>query len=383
MLSVFIPKEIKEGETRVAATPETVKMMIKQGLQVFVESGAGEGSYISDDGYTAAGAEIETDVEKLYASADIVLSVQPPKVHPITKKHQLDMMKNYSCWISFMIPQLELDSVRKLIEKQMTEFSMNLIPRISRAQKMDALTSQSNIAAYKAVIIAANELNKMFPLMMTASGTIYPARVVVLGAGVAGLQAIATAKRLGAQVEASDVRPAVKEQVESLGAKFIEVPFDMDAEDKSGYAKGASQEFLRRQSEEVAKRLVHADIVITSALVPGKKAPILVTEEMVKSMKKGSVIVDMAAEQGGNCALTEPGKTVVKYGVKIIGIINLPATISVNASQMYSKNILNFLLNVVKDGKLNIDMEDEIVKGSLVTHEGKIINETIKDLIKK
>jgi len=383
MLSVFVPKEIKDGETRVAATPETVKTMVKKDFNVIIQSGAGEGAYISDSDYAAAGAKIGKDMEALYGAADIILNVNPPQIHQKTRKHQLDMMRKGSCWISFMVPQMEIDSIKTMVEKNITSFSMNLIPRISRAQKMDALTSQSNVSGYKAVIVAAYELNKMFPLMMTASGTIHPAKVVVLGAGVAGLQAIATARRLGAQVEASDVRPSVKEQVESLGAKFIEVPFDKEAEDKGGYAKGASPEYLQRQSAEIAKRLMNADIVITSALVPGKKAPTLVTEEMVNSMKKGAVIVDMAAEQGGNCTLTEPGKTVVKSGIKIVGIRNIPATISVDASQMYAKNVTNLLMEIVKDGKMEINMGDEVIASSLITHDGKIIHEATKELIKR
>jgi H+-translocating NAD(P) transhydrogenase subunit alpha len=383
VLSVLVPKEICHGETRVAATPETVKIMVKKGFHVVVQSKAGEGAQISDEEYASAGAKIGTDIAALYESADIVLGVQPPQFHHKAKRHQLDMMKKGSCWISFMNPQLELDSVAKMVENHITAFSMTLIPRISRAQRMDALTSQSNIAGYKAVIVAACELGKMFPMMMTASGTIHPAKVVILGAGVAGLQAIATAKRLGAQVEVSDVRPSVKEQVESLGAKFIEVPFDKDAEDGGGYAKGASPEYLQRQSVEIAKRLSHADVVITAALVFGKKAPILLTEEMVKSMKKGAVIVDMAAEQGGNCALTKPGETVVNHGVKIVGLRNLPATVPLEASNMYAKNVLHFLLDIVKEGKLDINMGDEVIAGSLVAHDGKRIHKDKKDSIKK
>ncbi|MBI2129343.1 NAD(P) transhydrogenase subunit alpha, partial [Candidatus Woesearchaeota archaeon] len=274
-----------------------------------------------------------------------------------------------------------LEIIKTMADKKITCFSMNLIPRISRAQKMDALTSQSNIAGYKAVIMAANELGKIFPLMMTAAGTLHPAKVVVLGAGVAGLQAIATAKRLGALVEASDVRPSVKEQVESLGAKFIEVPFDKDAEDKGGYAKAASPEFLKRQAEEVSKRVANADAVICTALVPGKKAPILVTEEMVKSMRSGSVIVDMAAVQGGNCALTEPGEIAVKHGVKIIGVKNIPATVPVHSTQMYAKNILNLLLTIINESKIHIDLTDEIVSSSLIIHQGEIVNKTAQELI--
>lgn len=360
-VTVFIPKEL--AETRVSATPETVKNMIHHGMRVQVEAGAGEQSYFVDEEYVKAGATISTP--DAIVSADIVLGVQLPK-----------QAKENACVISFMdVPQKDI--LQTFLDKKITFFSMNLIPRISRAQKMDALTSQANIAGFKAVILAANELGKIFPLMMTAAGTIHPARVVVLGAGVAGLQAIATAKRLGALVEASDVRPAVKEQVESLGAKFIEVPFDKDAEDKGGYAKGASAEFLKRQAQEVSKRVAQADVVICTALVQGKKAPILVSQEMVQTMRPGSVIVDMAAIQGGNCELTVPGKTVDKFGVKIIGVKNIPGTVSNHASQMYAKNVLNLLLSICKQGIIHVDTADEVIVGSLVTYEGKIMNENI------
>lgn len=369
-LIVFIPKERGEGETRAAATPETVKAMIEHGLEAHVEAGAGEKSSFSDEEYKKSGAVIGND--KLYSSADIILAVNPPLHHH---------MKENACWMSFMDVSSSLEIIKTMADKKITCFSMNLIPRISRAQKMDALTSQSNIAGYKAVIMAANELGKIFPLMMTAAGTLHPAKVVVLGAGVAGLQAIATAKRLGALVEASDVRPSVKEQVESLGAKFIEVPFDKDAEDKGGYAKAASPEFLKRQAEEVSKRVANADAVICTALVPGKKAPILVTEEMVKSMRSGSVIVDMAAVQGGNCALTEPGEIAVKHGVKIIGVKNIPATVPVHSTQMYAKNILNLLLTIINESKIHIDLTDEIVSSSLIIHQGEIVNKTAQELI--
>jgi len=370
-LTVFIPKELEEGETRVAATPETVKTMLQHHIEVHLEAGSGENSYYPDEEYKNAGAIISHDANKLYSIADIILSINPPT------HHQIPHLKQKSCWISFVDASSSFEIIPKLIEKNITCFSMNLIPRISRAQKMDALTSQANIGGYKAVIMAANEIGKIFPLMMTAAGTMHPAKVVILGAGVAGLQAIATAKRLGAIVEASDVRPSVKEQVESLGGKFIEVPFDKDAEDKGGYAKQASPEFLKRQAEEVSKRVNQADAVICTALVPGKKAPILVTEAMVKSMRPGSVIVDMAAVQGGNCELTEPGETTLKHGVTIIGVKNIPATVQVHATQMYSKNILALLLNIVREGKLHIHLDDEIIAGSLVTHEGKIINENL------
>lgn len=369
MLNVLIPKETEKGETRVAATPETVKRMVKEGLVVSIESNAGAKSYFSDDEYREAGARIKTDVTKLFKEADIILKVNPPT------KEEIALSKEKAIWISMMVPQSEIDIIKKAKTKKITLFSMNLIPRISRAQKMDALSSQSNIAGYKSVLMAANELGSLFPLLMTAAGTIQPAKVIILGVGVAGLQAIATARRLGAQVEASDIRPVVKEQVESLGGKFIEVEPDEDAEDEGGYAKAASKEYLARQAEEVKKRIKQADVVITTALIPGRKAPVLVTEEMVKSMKTGSVIVDMAVSQGGNCELSQEGKIIIKHGVKIIGEPNIPATVPVHSTEMYAKNILNFILTMTKEGKLNLDMEDEVIAKSLVTKEGEIIFE--------
>ena len=370
---VFIPRERQEGETRVAATPATVKLMREAGLKVMVEASAGEGSGFKDKDFEKAGAKVVSGGSgEGFSEADVILAVNPPS------EEQVGKLKSGAIWVSFLVPGEDIDSrvrgndiVKQLAAQKVTVFSMNLMPRISRAQKMDALSSQSNLAGYKAVLMAANELPKIFPLMMTAAGTINPAKVVILGVGVAGLQAIATAKRLGAQVEASDIRPACKEQVESLGGKFIEVPMDEDAEDAGGYAKEVSKEFLARQAKEVAKRVAQADIVITTALVPGKKAPVLVTEEMVKSMPQGAVIVDMAAVAGGNCELTEAGKTVEKHGVKIMGHENIPALVPKHASQMYAKNVLNFLVEIVKEGKLSLDMEDEVVKGCLVTHEGK------------
>ena len=369
MLNVLIPKETDKGETRVSATPETVKKMIKEGLVISVESKAGDKAYFSDDKYKDAGARVATDVTKLFEKADIILKVNPPT------KEEIALTKEKATWISMMVPQTETSTIKQAAGKKITLFSMNLIPRISRAQKMDALTSQSNIAGYKSVLMAANELGSLFPLLMTAAGTIQPAKVVILGVGVAGLQAIATARRLGAQVEASDIRPIVKEQVESLGAKFIEVEPDEDAEDEGGYAKAASKEYLKRQAEEVKKRIKQADVVITTALIPGRKAPVLVTEEMVKSMKQGSVIVDMAVGQGGNCELSQEGKIIVKHGVRIIGEGNIPATVPVHSSEMYAKNILNFILAMTKQGKLNLDMEDEVIAKSLVTKDGKIVFE--------
>lgn len=383
MVAVAIPKEILKDEARVAATPETVKKIVELGLIVNIESGAGEKSNFSDKEYSEAGAKIIKDIKKVYSESDIILNVNSPEVHPKTKRHQIDMIKRGACWISHIAPIDEKDTIKKLVKNKITCLSMNLIPRISRAQKMDSLSSQSNIAGYKSVIMAANSLGKMFPLLMTAAGTIHPAKVVVLGAGVAGLQAIATARRLGAQVEVSDIRPAVKEQVESLGAKFIDVGFDKDSEDSGGYAKKASKNFLKRQAKEVAKRIEKADVIITTALVLGKKAPVLVTEEMVKSMKPGSVIVDLAAEQGGNCELTKAGKIITMQGVKIIGEINIPATVPRHSSEMYARNIFNLLREIIKEGKIELNMEDEIIKKSLLTHDGKVCHKQAIKIIGK
>lgn len=306
----------------------------------------------------------------LYEESDLVLKVQPPTVG------EASQLKEGSTIISFLYPLSNIAAVKTLVSRRVTAFAMDLMPRISRAQSMDALSSQATVAGYKAVILAADALPKLFPLLMTAAGTIAPARVFILGAGVAGLQAIATARRLGALVEAYDVRPAVKEQVESIGARFVELPLEAgDTQTAGGYAKAQSDEFYRRQQELLAEHASISDVIITTALVPGKRAPLLISEAAVKSMRAGSVIVDLAAEQGGNCALTEPGRTVVKYGVTIQGPLNLPSSMAPQASQLYSRNIVTFLVNMLKEGKLNLDMSDELVRGPMVVHEGKIVNE--------
>lgn len=368
-MKILIPKEAKRDETRVSGTPSSVKDLKALGLEVMVESGAGLGSKISDEEYKAAGANVKLHSGINYSDSSIVVSINPPQRQG-AGRNQLDMLKAGAIWISQFWPHLELDALKKAVKNKITLFSLTLMPRISRAQKMDVLSSQSNLAGYKAVIIAAQELPKIFPLMMTAAGTIKPAKVVVIGAGVAGLQAVATAKRLGAQVEVSDIRPAVKEQVESLGAKFIEV-VDEQGSDSGGYAKEASEDFKRRQAEELKKRIAAADVVITTALIPGRGAPKIVTEEMVKLMKDGSVIVDLASEMGGNCAYTKPGARVKKNGVLIIGDLNLPGTIPLDSSQVFAKNISAFVQLLVKDGKIIIDKSDEVIAGCLVTLNGE------------
>jgi len=373
MPTVFIPRETGADETRVAAVPDSVKKMVKTGHQVVVEAGAGVKSGFADEDYREAGASVSDDPKAQFAAADVVIKLHPPCLNETAGGHEAELLKEGAILISFLFPHGNQDVVDKLKSRKVTAFAMDRIPRITRAQSMDALSSQANIAGYKAVLMGADALGKLFPLLMTAAGTIPPSRVVILGAGVAGLQAIATAKRLGAVVEVSDIRPAVKEQVHSLGAKFIEVETTEDMETAGGYAKEASEDFLRRQREIVDKHIADADVVISTAQVPGKKAPVLITGEVVKRMRPGSVIVDLAAEQGGNCELTEAGKVVQKEGVTIIGRLNVPAMVPVNASEVYARNVLHVLeLLTAKDGSLKVDFEDEIVDGSVVVHAGEV-----------
>lgn len=364
MLKVFIPKETADGETRVACTPETAKQIAKLDLEVAVQAGAGDASGILDKSYEEAGAKVTPDAA--FGDADLVMMLNPPAPEEAAK------LKEGACLVSFLYPLLNQKAVTALRDGKVSAFAMDMVPRISRAQKMDALSSQSNIAGYKAVVMAANTLLKLFPLLMTAAGTIKPARVVILGAGVAGLQAIATAKRLGAVVEVSDIRPAVKEQVESLGGRFIDIPTPEESEDAGGYAKDLGEEFLKKQREILTEHISAADVVITTALIPGKPAPLLVTEEMVGVMKPGSVVVDLAAVMGGNCALTKPGETVVKDGVKILGEKNVPGLVPYHSSDMYAKNVLTVVQHLVKEGKIEIDLEDEISDGSFATHGGEV-----------
>jgi len=367
-LIVGVPKETAALERRVSVVPETVSKF-GAGASFVVEKGAGENAGFPDSDYTSAGATIASDQKSLYSQADIIL-----KVTPFTPDEAL-LVKEGAVTISFLSPLANLETVKKLASRKASVFAMELIPRISRAQPMDALSSQANIAGYKAVILAADTVPKLFPLMMTAAGTISPAKVFILGAGVAGLQAIATAKRLGAVVEAYDVRPVVKEQVMSLGAKFAEMPVEAkDAQDAGGYAKAMGEEFTRKQQEFLAGRAKLMDVVITTALIPNTRAPILITEEAVKGMRPGSVVVDLAAEAKGNCAITEPGKTVVKYGVTIHGPLNLPSTMAPEASRLYSKNISSLLQIMLKEGKLTIDPKDDVIKGSMVINAGQIVH---------
>ncbi|HAA53860.1 MAG TPA: Re/Si-specific NAD(P)(+) transhydrogenase subunit alpha [Myxococcales bacterium] len=380
MSIIFVPKEVTPDETRVAATPETVKQLVKRGFRVLVQHDAGKGSFHSDNDYIDAGAEICREVEEGYKTADVLLKFHAPQEHPDFGKHEVSMLKKGALVISFLWPLQEHEDVKRLQSHNVTSFAMDQIPRISRAQDMDALSSQSNIAGYKAALMAAEALPKLLPLMMTAAGTIKPAKIVIMGAGVAGLQAIATAKRLGAVVEVSDIRPAVKEQVQSLGAKFIEVESDEALEDEGGYAKEVSKDFLQKQQEVVRQHVVAADAVITTALVPGKRAPVLITKDMVEEMKPGSVIVDLAAEQGGNCEVTTLNRQIVHNGVMVIGHAQLAAKLPKDASEMYARNILTVLKHLFdKEANLTLDFEDEITAGSIVTHDGEIVSARVRE----
>ena len=377
---IAVPKEILPGENRVACVPDVASKFIKSGFKVHVEKDAGLNAGYTNEMYEKAGAKI-VNLSELYSSADVVVKVQRPLDHPTAGKNELDLLKEGTILITFLYPLNYPELAQKCASKKVNVISMDMIPRTTLAQKMDALSSQANIAGYKSVVMCADTLGKIFPLMMTAAGTISPARVVIMGAGVAGLQALGTAKRLGAIVEVSDIRTAVKEEVLSLGGKFLEVEGAEDMQDAGGYAKEASEEFLKKQKELIFKHITEADIVITTALVPGKKAPVLVTEEMVKNMKPGSVVLDMAVEFGGNCEVSEKGKIVKKHGVTIIGEPNLPSLVPTHSSDMYSKNILALIQHIGKEGKVELNLEDEIVKGSLITHNGEVFNQRIKDLL--
>ena len=369
---IGVPKETLFGETRVALIPSLLAGLIKDKHEILVEHNAGAASSHPNEEYTKAGARMVDTAKTLYADAELVLKVQPPT------PEEAGQLREGSSLIGFFAPISAGDIVDAFLKRRITAYSMQYVPRITRAQSMDALSSMANIAGYKAVMLGAEHLDKIFPMMMTAAGTITPSIVLVLGAGVAGLQAIATAKRLGAKVEAFDPRPAVKEQVKSVGATFIEMEITENVETAGGYAKEQSEEFLRKEREVIGARLPKVDVVISTAQIFGKKAPVLITAEMVKMMRSGSVIIDLAAEQGGNCELTQAGKTVVQNGVKVIGAVNLPAAVPVHASQMYSKNVLNLLQHLFPKGIPNSDLNDEIVKGACITRNGEIVNESVR-----
>ncbi|HJM36618.1 MAG TPA: Re/Si-specific NAD(P)(+) transhydrogenase subunit alpha [Dehalococcoidales bacterium] len=370
---VGIPKEIVTGEKRVSVVPGIISRL--KGISVVMERGAGEAAGFPDTAYVEQGVSI-VDTSALYEQSDIILKIQTPTAT------EARLFKEGTTLISFLYPLTNLETIQILAARRVNALAMNLIPRSSRAQSMDALSSQAIISGYKAVLLGADSLPRLFPMLMTAAGTIPPAKVFVIGAGVAGLQAIAVARRLGTMVEAYDVRPAAKEEIKSLGATFVELPIESKEEQAAGgYAKIQSEEFYRKQQELLAEHAQVSDIVITTALVPGRRAPILVSEDAVKKMRLGSVIVDLAAEQGGNCILTEPGKSVVKYGITIHGLLNLPSTMAPQASQLYSRNITSFLLTILKDGTLNIDRKDDLIHEPLVIFDGEIVHEPTKAAI--
>lgn len=380
---IGVPKEISENERRVSSVPDIIKKWVKEGNRVLVETKAGEGCLFSDDDYKNSGAEIIFDKIKLYKSSEIILKVRAPEYSSETAKHEVDFFKEGTVLICFLSPFQKIELIKKLNDKGITAFAMELIPRITRAQPMDALTSQSMIAGYKAVLFAAERFHKFMPLMMTAAMTVRPAKVLVIGAGVAGLQAIATARRLGAVVKGIDTRPAVKEQVESLGASFVVLPVQDEAEEKSGYARDLGEEFYKKEQEFILPHLIESDIVITTAQIPGKRAPILITKSMVEKMKRGSVLVDLAIDTGGNCSFSQYGKVIDINGVIIYGFANAASSMPLQASIMYAKNIDAFLHELLDNGKLKIDMDNEIIRSTLITYEGKIMNEKLRAELEK
>lgn len=373
---IAVPKENAPGESRVALTPDAVKRLTGAGITVRVEQGAGLGASFPDDAYRSVGAEIVSDADTLWGEADVVLKVQRPRANGDGGADEIARLREGAVLIGMLQPVMNPDLVSALAQHKVTSFSLDMLPRIARAQSMDALSSMSTVAGYKAVLLGAAQLGRFFPMLVTAAGTLAPARVLVLGAGVAGLQAIATARRLGAVVEAFDVRPVVQEQVESLGAKFIAAEaVTEEAEGAGGYAKELSEEQHERELELIHAHIKNADVVVATALIPGRPAPLLITEAMVRDMKPGAVIVDLASEMGGNCELTEQGETVERHGVTVMGPLNLPASMPGHASQMYAKNLSTFLVQLIKDGSLNLDFEDEIIGETCITHEGRVVHE--------
>jgi len=370
-----VPKEIAQGERRVALVPEVAKKLVDVGFEVLIESGAGDEAGLTDSAYTENGAQIAGSAADVYSQSDAIAKVHAPE------GGELDMLKPGSVLIGFLSPLNSPDLVRRLAEGKVTSFAMEVIPRTTRAQAMDALSSQAVVGGYRAALAGAKELGKFFPMLITAAGTAKPSRVLVLGAGVAGLQAIATSKRLGAMVEAYDVRPAVKEEVESLGAKFVQIEVKQDSEGGGSgqYAKELSEEDQRRQRELLADRVAAADCVITTAAVPGRPAPKLITSEMVSRMRPGSVLVDMAAETGGNCELTSPGEVVVREGVTIDGTLNLASQMPFHASLLYANNVANLLKLLAPEGNLNLNFEDDIIAGACITHDGQIVNDRVRE----
>ena len=374
---VLVANETSVGEPRVAATPETVKHMAEAGLNVRIEEGAGAGAFLADAEFAAVGAEIAPVSETGRREADVLLKVGPLGDLPGVGQSEVSLLKSGAVVIGFLDPFLHLDTVQALARGSITSLPMEFVPRVTRAQSMDALSSQASIAGYKAVLLAAGRLPRYFPLLMTAAGTVRPARVVVMGAGVAGLQAIATARRLGAVVEVSDIRPAVAEQVESLGGRFIPLPEMETGEGSGGYAREMGEEFLRLQREILTEHVAAADVVITTAAVPGKPAPRLLSTEMVDRMRPGGVIVDLAAERGGNCELTQAGEEIVHHGVTVLGPLNVAGSMPRDASALYSRNVLELLREIVNEGALNIDRENDVVGATLLTHDGEVVHEMV------
>jgi len=378
-MRIAVPKEIRVDERRVALVPDVVAHLAKEGLEVWVETGAGELACYPDATFAAAGARIVADAAALWGEADIVLKVRAPLAHDALD--EVDLLRPGSVLIGLLNPLGDPVLLNRLASQQVTSFALEFMPRISRAQSMDALTSQAVVAGYKAVVLAADTLGKFFPMLTTAAGTVPPARVLVIGAGVAGLEAIATARRLGAVVEAFDIRPAARDEVQSLGATFIELPLEEETSTSEGYAREMTEATTRRVHEVMAQHVRRADVVITTAQVPGKRAPVLLTADMVEAMSPGSVIIDLAAEQGGNCALTKAGTEVVHRGVKIRGPVNVPSSLPIHASQMYARNVAAFLRHLLRGGGLHLDFDDQIIASCCVTHGGKIRHERLSNLL--
>jgi NAD(P) transhydrogenase subunit alpha len=379
---VGVPSETFPGERRVALVPAALPILTQKGVEVLVQEGAGASAGFTDDAYRKGGARIVEERAGIFTSADVILQVRGLGANPNAGRADLEHLRTGQALICFLEPLTALREAQEIARTGVIAFAMELIPRVTRAQSMDALTSMATISGYKAVLLAAEALPRLFPMMITAAGTIAPARVLVVGAGVAGLQAIATARRLGAVVQAYDIRPAVKEEIESLGARYVDLPIDTrETGAEGGYAKAMDEDFYRRQRETLAHVVAQSDVVITTAAVPGKKAPVLVDGEMVKEMRPGSVIVDLAAERGGNCELTRPGETASVHGVSIIGHTNIPSTVPHDASQMYAKNIASFLVPMLDQGTLSLDLQDEVVRETLVTNGGQVVHPTVRELL--
>ena len=381
-MTIGVPTETSPGERRVSIVPAGVSNLVKAGCAVRVSAGAGREAGISDADYEEAGATVVQERGSVFDESDVIVQVRGGGANPDSGMADVERLREGQVLIGFLEPLSAPSEIKALSDRRATACAMEFIPRTSRAQSMDALSSQANIGGYKAALVAAEYLPRLFPMMMTAAGTITPAHVFVVGVGVAGLQAIATCKRLGAVIQAYDVRPAVKEQVQSVGARFVELELDTaDSEGSGGYAQAMDEQFYAKQREMMARVVSENDVVITTAAVPGKPAPVLVTEDMIKSMQPGSVVIDLAAERGGNCEITEPGRTVVKHGVTLVGEVNLPSTVPFHASQMYSNNIVNFLKLMINDGALDVGVDDDIVQGATVTRDGEIVNEQVSALL--